>query len=243
MHRTIAVVVIICFALGAAIMALASRRAHPAERHRRWIKLGTYIGIVLGVLLVARAGGFWFVALMGLIVVLGACEVKAALARAPHALLLPVGMTYFALCIAFLFGAAASYAGYVYLVVAAFDGFSQVCGQLLGQHRLAPRLSPGKTVEGALGGLVVGVVVAWLTRSAAGFAASGALAAGTAICVAALAGDLSASWLKRRAGIKDFSRLLPGHGGVLDRFDSYIAALGFCTLAFDFLPDSFFAGA
>ncbi len=235
MDRAITIV-ITCFAAGAVMMALASGKVDAAERRRRWVKLGTYAGIVLTVLLVARAGATRFVMLMGVVVVTGAVELRAALGHAPRGLLLPVGVAYLLLCAAFLYGATLPFAGHVYLVVAAFDGFSQVCGQLVGRRRLAPHVSPGKTVEGALGGLIAGTLVAWLMRGAAGLGTVAALAAGTAICIAALTGDLAASWLKRRAGIKDYSAWLPGHGGVLDRFDSYIVALGFCAVATHFLP-------
>ena len=113
---------------------------------------------------------------------------------------------------------------FVYLVVAVFDGFSQVCGQLLGKHRLAPFISPGKTVEGSLGGLLVAVGIACFLRALPGFSAAQSVFVGILLSVAGLAGDLLASWYKRLNRIKDFGRILPGHGGMLDRFDSLIAA-------------------
>jgi phosphatidate cytidylyltransferase len=112
----------------------------------------------------------------------------------------------------------------LYVVVAVYDGFSQVTGQWFGRWPLAPRISPGKTVEGVWGGLTAAYVVAMSLGGpmAAGFIVRVALGVGTAL--ACLAGDLAASWVKRASGIKDYSRFLPGHGGVLDRFDSFLAA-------------------
>jgi phosphatidate cytidylyltransferase len=89
-------------------------------------------------------------------------------------------------------------------------------GRYLGRHKLAPRLSPGKTVEGAVAGLLAGMAVGVIGHLGAAF--------GLAVAVAAEAGDLFESWLKRRARVKDSGTILPGHGGVLDRFDSLFLA-------------------
>jgi phosphatidate cytidylyltransferase len=104
------------------------------------------------------------------------------------------------------------------------DTFAFFVGHALGRRRLAPAISPGKTVEGALGGLVGGVVGALVVR-ALGFpdlAAAHAVVLGLAVAVAGMAGDLFESVLKRWAGVKDSGRLFPGHGGMLDRLDSLL---------------------
>jgi len=102
----------------------------------------------------------------------------------------------------------------VFLCVLSFDAFSQFTGQLLGRTPLWKRLSPGKTVEGSIGGLVVCMLSSLYVF--------GQVQPGLLIAVTALCGDLLASAIKRHAGLKDFSKVLPGQGGVLDRFDSYI---------------------
>ena len=97
-------------------------------------------------------------------------------------------------------------------------------GRLLGRHKLAPRISPGKTVEGGLGGLLAGALAAWALNRLLGLEkpdlAMALLGAGAA--VAGQLGDLAESLLKRTAGIKDMGNLLPGHGGILDRLDSLL---------------------
>jgi phosphatidate cytidylyltransferase len=115
---------------------------------------------------------------------------------------------------------------FVFLVTAATDGFSQVVGQLIGRHTLAPRISPAKTIEGLLGGLVAACAVALLVRGLLlQWSVSATLGLALLTAASGLAGDLVASFVKRRARIKDYSTALPGQGGVLDRFDSLLGAL------------------
>jgi phosphatidate cytidylyltransferase len=117
---------------------------------------------------------------------------------------------------------------FLFIVTAACDGFSQVVGQLFGRRQLAPRISPAKTVEGLVGGLVAALAVAAALRvSLLPLPLPQALALALATGLAGLAGDLAASWVKRRAAIKDYSAALPGQGGFLDRFDSLLGALLF----------------
>ena len=105
-------------------------------------------------------------------------------------------------------------------------------GRSLGKRKLMPSVSPGKTVAGAVGGLVATVIVAWLyTRfvltpsTQLAFVRGGVFVFGLLISIAAQIGDLAESLLKREAGVKDSSHLIPGHGGVLDRFDSLLFVL------------------
>jgi phosphatidate cytidylyltransferase len=114
--------------------------------------------------------------------------------------------------------------GFLFLLVAIFDGYSQICGEILGGWKIVPRISPGKTWSGFLGGLVFCAAAALLSqRLVFGFLRPGpALIVGAATGVFAFLGDISASWVKRRLGIKDFSNLLGPQGGVLDRADSLL---------------------
>jgi len=105
-------------------------------------------------------------------------------------------------------------------------------GRAFGKRKLIPRVSPGKTIAGAVGALVACALFAWVyshfvLRPAAhlDFTALGAIVFGLTVSVAAQIGDLVESLLKREAGVKDSSHLLPGHGGILDRFDSLLFVL------------------
>ena len=116
----------------------------------------------------------------------------------------------------------------VFVLLWANDTFAYLTGKLLGKHKLFPRISPGKTIEGSFGGLLftmVGVMVFsyyadWLTMKAA-------VGMGLIAVVFGTLGDLCESMLKRQAGVKDSGKLIPGHGGILDRFDSVLFAVPF----------------
>ena len=112
------------------------------------------------------------------------------------------------------------------IAVAAFDVGSYFVGKALGSRKLSPKLSPNKTVEGLIGGIVATVLIAVIAGAAVDvFDFGNALAVCGAIIVAAPLGDLAESLVKRSLGIKDMGQLIPGHGGVLDRIDSYLFAV------------------
>lgn len=102
------------------------------------------------------------------------------------------------------------------------DTCAYCVGMLIGKHKMAPVLSPKKSIEGAVGGVVgaalLGVIYAAATH--------GAMLEYAVICgvgaLISMVGDLAASAIKRNQGIKDYGKLIPGHGGILDRFDSVI---------------------
>lgn len=107
-------------------------------------------------------------------------------------------------------------------VVWCSDIGAYLAGRLFGGKRLAPAISPGKTWSGAAGGLLAAVAGGLLLSPAAGGWLRTAVSAGL-LGVVSQAGDLSESALKRHFGVKDSGRLIPGHGGVLDRLDGLIA--------------------
>lgn len=114
------------------------------------------------------------------------------------------------------------------LVIATSDTAQYYVGTTMGRRKLSPLVSPGKTIEGAVGGLAAAAIVAGLAGprllSSIGLSMTDWAALGATLALTGIVGDLFESLLKRGAGVKDASSLIPGHGGVLDRIDSYLFA-------------------
>lgn len=124
------------------------------------------------------------------------------------------------------------------------DTYALFVGVKFGKHKLCPKISPKKTVEGALGGLFCA------TLTNVGIAAMfntwflelhrinllAVVLISIPACIVAMLGDLSASTIKRNFGAKDFGKLFPGHGGVMDRFDSFVFVAPFCFAVLQLQP-------
>ncbi len=113
------------------------------------------------------------------------------------------------------------------------DAGAYICGSLLGKHKLFPRISPGKSWEGSIGGGILVIIVAVLVwylseqyeQNPLGLTAIEWAGLGLAVVIFGTWGDLVESLFKRTLGIKDSGHILPGHGGMLDRFDSTLMAV------------------
>lgn len=116
---------------------------------------------------------------------------------------------------------------YVMFLVWGADSGAYLFGRLFGRHKLAPKVSPGKTWEGFFGGLAASALIAWLFSLWAPLMVptSTLLVCSVGAALASVLGDLSESMFKREAGIKDSGNLIPGHGGIMDRIDSLTAAV------------------
>jgi phosphatidate cytidylyltransferase len=146
---------------------------------------------------------------------------SSALVMIPLYIGLPLGAVTFVQC---FHGPAAT--TWLLLMIAVSDSAQYYSGRTFGRHKLAPAVSPAKTVEGAVGGIVIAIIVGAATGPlavpGATMASAGLLA--LFMVLAGIVGDLFESLLKRSAGVKDSSHLIPGHGGVLDRIDSHLFA-------------------
>lgn len=126
------------------------------------------------------------------------------------------------------------------------DVFAYLTGRLFGRHKLIPDVSPKKTVEGALGGILFcalaavlyGYILSQLDESISFVGYLPLAFAGVVISVVSQIGDLIASYIKRRYGVKDYGFILPGHGGIMDRFDSVIGVVPMIVVLSEF-PEFF----
>ena len=227
--QTVWVFIAAFFALGAVGTALANRGKPLAVQRQRWLKVSMHLLIVVALAWSIQDAPAVLRALTLLIFAGGAWELVRVARQKPQRpgyYLVPALLGAWvvfgfwqmvtqcepALCL------------YVFLTVFTFDGFSQIAGQLVGKRPLFPTTSPNKTVEGLAGGAAFALATAWFTRDWVSLDTGQSLLAGLVLGAAALAGDYLASAYKRRHGVKDYSALLPGHGGVLDRFDSWLMA-------------------
>ena len=157
------------------------------------------------------------------------------------------GVFYVAVMLSYLFLVRRAADG-VYLVWLVFlsswgcDTCAYCAGMLLGKHRLAPVLSPKKSIEGAVGGVVgsalLGCIYAYFFGAKMDEVSNPMVACAVACAIAAVIsqiGDLAASAIKRNHNVKDYGNLIPGHGGVLDRFDSMIFTAPAIYFALTFL--------
>ena len=118
----------------------------------------------------------------------------------------------------------------LFFMIWANDTGAYIIGSLVGKHKMAPKVSPKKTWEGFIGGAVLAILIGWICLSVATFDGNyfcnwwQAILISCVVVLFATLGDLLESLIKRDAGVKDSGNIMPGHGGILDRFDSFILA-------------------
>ncbi len=158
-----------------------------------------------------------------------------------------VGIWFFGVWVApalwFLFDNRPGWAGagaflFITLSMWVADSFAYFAGRAFGKHKLCPGISPKKTVEGAVGGIVATALFSWIVAPYWLPEVAGNLKAplfGVLLAITSIIGDLLESTIKRATGTKDSSRLFPGHGGIYDRFDSLFFAAPLAVLLLQFL--------
>jgi phosphatidate cytidylyltransferase len=191
---------------------------------------GVAIGLALMLLCYARPGavGVLFPPLLVAYWLLRGLAIMRPGVRVGGARRTLFGLLYPFLCLAFYVEIGRLPGGFGYVILyyglaEVNDSAAYLIGSSFGRRKIFPRLSPNKTLEGVVGGIATTVVLAFVLRFAVpGFSTPRLVSAALLIALAGLAGDLFASRLKRRVGVKDYSSVIPTQGGVLDVYDAFI---------------------
>ncbi len=210
--------------IGAISFALLNKRSTQEKAKERKVKLLTYVLMVFGIYI-----SIYFVPLLlyiitAFLIFIALREIMNAAGTAgkqPWIPLLVSGSILYAFAI-FIKDTPREFLLFTYFIVVHFDGFSQVIGESFGRHQMIPRISASKTWEGFAGGALIAMIVGFIIYKFE--EPDKTLIQVSIIIVSSFAGDILASYYKRKCGIKDYSHLIPGHGGVLDRFDSFFMA-------------------
>lgn len=215
--------ILIFLAIGAVGMAVGNKHAEPKTRKQRWLKYFTYI-IFTGVVVL----GIFFNFIIWIAVIIVAVSFielfKVSFSKSFSQIIVPI-LVFALVATGFIFFTSKfqySFLLFIYLQVLVFDGFCQITGQLIGKRQLAPSISVAKTVEGLIGGFIFCLIAAMMSANWVRISLPVALLCGLITGLSSFAGDMLASWYKRKANVKDYSNWLPGQGGFLDRFDSFL---------------------
>ena len=237
---TIYIFILSYFVLGAIGFYLINRKKEKAVARKSWTKFITYFIIIHVLFFSIVIKPVLFQVLVSIILLFGAFELLRLYKQDRFT---QSGFVLVSVIIYAILGLGLWYFGtmdknlvlFAFLILSIFDAFSQISGQLWGKTKIAPKISPNKTIGGTVGG--------GLFALASGFFLKGLydntwyIIAGLTlgIIVFAFLGDIAASLYKRKFGVKDYSNLIPGHGGFLDRFDSLIAGGAWVTFFFQLI--------
>ncbi len=215
----IIIVLAINFLIGAIGLFVFIRKKNIDTRSQRTSKYFSYLIIVSSLLACIRYSGAYLAIIFGIIILFGAYEIYRITKSNKSILILSLLL----FLIEGLFFIKFSFirweiVAWVYTLVVTFDGYCQICGQLFGKNLMIPKVSPRKTWAGLVGGIILTYISSFFLQRVLPHYYLMVLL----VVLAALTGDLLASYLKRLVNEKEFSVLIPGHGGIMDRFDSFI---------------------
>lgn len=216
--------IIVYLIVGAIGMYLANKKQEKHIQLQRWLKYSTYV-VITGIVVASIFANLFYVAAI-VIIAAGLFEMLKAnfsvvITRIQYVIISL--FSYFLIAFGFWKFAETfnqAFLLFIYFQVFVFDGFCQITGQLIGKHKLASKISSAKTVEGLAGGWIFCIISAipaasWIHKSL--FIA---IMLGLLTGLTSFTGDVLGSYFKRLVKIKDYSNLLPGQGGFLDRFGS-----------------------
>jgi phosphatidate cytidylyltransferase len=226
-------------------MYIANRKVSKTVKRQRWLKFFTYIlitGIVVASILFEK-----FFVVADIILITATFELIRANFYAVEKEIYRfvfVFVVFIIIALGFFYFSKTfnpSVQLFIYFQVFTFDAFCQITGQIFGRHALLPKISPSKTVEGLVGGVIFCIASAMLARNWINISVYTSIFIGSIVSFTAFCGDMLASYFKRTVKIKNYSNFLPGQGGFLDRFDSLImtGAVSYFFLHFVFKDNLF----
>jgi phosphatidate cytidylyltransferase len=216
---------LVYFLIGALTISVINKTKTEQERKHNWLKYILYFVIVNSLFASILFNQALFHYLSILIICVGYFEIVRLIIRTNKVRFGAIALLFFTFGFYGFFKFSLldwHVLFYVLFLVTVFDAFSQLTGQIFGKRKLLPGVSPNKTVEGLIGGYIICVLTSILIGELLAMNVIQSIALGTGISTFAFLGDISASFIKRKFGVKDFSQIIPGHGGFLDRFDSLI---------------------
>lgn len=225
---TIYIIIVSFFILGAVGFYFVNRNKDKTESKKNWLKYVVYFFLINLVFFSIVIKPIVFRFLTVGITLIGLYEIYRLFRKANYNNL---DVFVIGIVLMLLFGTGFVAFGtlssniilYTFLTASIFDSFSQISGQLFGRKKLFPAISPNKTLGGFIGGAIVAFGGAFLLRDLYPYSQIKFVTNTLGIILFALLGDLLTSLYKRKFKVKDYSNLIPGHGGILDRFDSLIA--------------------
>ena len=229
MIRTIYYIILIYFLLGGIGFYLINRHKNPEIARKSYTKFSVYF-IIINILffsIVINPIAFRYLSI--LIIGVGFFELFRLFRKSGFRnkrFYLFSFVVYAILSYGFLFFGALQkeLILFSFILISIFDSFSQITGQLFGRRKLFLKISPNKTLAGLIGGGFIAIGSSFLINSLYPASTAKSILLTIGVVFFAFAGDLAASFYKRKFNVKNYSRLLPEHGGFLDRFDSLIAS-------------------
>ncbi|HHC78658.1 MAG TPA: phosphatidate cytidylyltransferase [Flavobacteriia bacterium] len=213
------------FGLGGVVIYIINKNKTENFKNRNWLKYVVYLLIINSLFVSILIDSRYFAYLCFVIVGMGFYEIISNTLKT-HKVKTGIFISIFLGVFAYFFLRFSQLPQnslfYVLFMVTVFDAFSQLTGQLVGKKKLFQALSPNKTYAGLIGGYFMSILTSIWIRDVLKMDIETAIVIGFLMATAAFLGDLLASYGKRTFGIKDYSRLIPGHGGFLDRFDSLL---------------------
>jgi phosphatidate cytidylyltransferase len=219
------------FAIGAVAIHVIARKKEKPEKVKAWKKFLVYFLIIFSIFLCILYVPILFRAICFLVALGGGFEIvrlqlksQQRLAWSKFCLYLSIYIALAVLFVFFAFERSVEIQVLTVFAVCTFDAFSQLSGQLFGRRKITPRISPGKTLGGLIGGACSALILGVIANFNSEFGIIAVIILILFVVMASFVGDLLASYVKRQYAVKDYGSILPGHGGILDRFDSLIVA-------------------